>query len=152
MSKSLNLICCQGKFSIKGKTFERYPSPKNVNGMKGKLKYMLRTLAFTLLLFCCRSSFTYFAMGKFPSTKHWEKWKICCFCSHTTYHIKGGLKRIVLPVMPAHPRTHLYRNLESTPPPPGTLNNIQTALQENIGNTGGKVILRKHMLKLGFTY
>ena len=33
-----------------------------------------------------------------------------------------------------------------------TLNNIQTALQENIGYTGSKSILRKHMLKLGFTY
>ena len=30
------------------------------------------------------------------------------------YHIKGGLKRI--PVIPAHSRTHLNRNLESTPP------------------------------------
>ena len=35
------------------------------------------------------------------------------------YHIKGGLKRT--PIMPAHPRTHLYRKY----PPPGTLNSIQ---------------------------
>ena len=33
-----------------------------------------------------------------------------------------------------------------------TLNNILSALQENIGYTGSKSILRKHMLKLGFTY
>ena len=65
------------------------------------------------------------------------------------YHIKGGLKRI--PIMPAHSRIHLYRNLESTPPP-RDMNNIQTALQENIGNTGSKIILRKYLLKLGFTY
>ena len=54
------------------------------------------------------------------------------------YHIKGGLKRT--PIMPA---------LESDP---GTLNNIQTALQENIGYTCSKIIQRKHMPKLGFTY
>ena len=33
-----------------------------------------------------------------------------------------------------------------------TLNNILTELQENIGNTGSESILRKHMLKLRFTY
>ena len=33
-----------------------------------------------------------------------------------------------------------------------TLNNIHTALQENIGYTGSKSILHKHMLKRGFTY
>ena len=43
------------------------------------------------------------------------------------YHIKGGLKRTLIM--------------------PGALNNIQTALQENIGDT-----CSKHMLKLGFIY
>ena len=103
------------------------------------------------------------------------------------YHIKGGLKRT--PIMPAHPRTHLYRKI---PPPPGAeqhtngtaeeywfnfiliatntqiwkqkIHNIQDLTKsrrlvlrsspgmENIGNTWSKNILRKHTLKLGFTY
>ena len=33
-----------------------------------------------------------------------------------------------------------------------TLSNIQTAMQEDIGYTGSKSILRKHMRQLGFTY
>ena len=60
------------------------------------------------------------------------------------HHIKGGLKRTTIILALTH--------IEITPPPPGTLNNIQTALQENIGYTCCKIILPKHMLKFGFTY